>query len=243
MLGRLLRSVGYALLRSGRVRSLPPPVRDFAEQGSLMAMLKRHDINCVIDVGAHHGWFSRRLRRSGYTGRIIAFEPIPDNAALIEHWAAGDPKIVVRRFAIGDVAESKTFNVLSTASGGNTMSSFLEPTIGFADRKEIPVEVRRLDDLLDTLLPAGEEARIFLKIDTQGFDMAVMRGAARWLGSIKAIQSELSVIPIYRDMPSYREALALYEDMGFGMVDLLVVNRTSDGRVLEFDCRMARPTN
>jgi hypothetical protein len=41
-------------------------------------------------------------------------------------------------------------------------------------------------------------------------------------------------------MPHYTESLARYERLGFELMDLFVVNRTPDGRVLEYDCVMAR---
>jgi hypothetical protein len=54
------------------------------------------------------------------------------------------------------------------------------------------------------------------------------------------IQSEISVIPLYEGMPHYTESLACYEQFGFALMNLFVVNWTPDGRVVEYDCVMAR---
>jgi hypothetical protein len=77
--------------------------------------------------------------------------------------------------------------------------------------------------------------RVFLKTDTQGFDLQVLRGASECLDRIIGIIAELSVIPIYKESPPFEEAIRCYRDAGFDLVDLSVVNRTIDGRVLEYD--------
>ena len=239
MISKLANLVGYGLIRTGA--SLPARIHSLDEEARLIRLLEQQRIDCVLDVGAHHGWFGHKLRRAGYIGDIISFEPVPANAAQIEAKAAADPGWSVQRCALGEVAETKIFNVLSTSQGGTTMSSFLEPKIGFARREAVEVEVRRLEDVLDAVLPADSNPRLFLKVDTQGFDIPVFRGAGRWLDRVFAMQSEISVIPIYEGMTRYTDSLTVYQDMGFALIDLLVVNRTPDGRVLEFDCRMARP--
>src|SRR5438046_9585223 len=49
-------------------------------------------INCVLDVGAHRGEYGLELRRSGYRGFIISFEPVTENFVALERRAAGDPR-------------------------------------------------------------------------------------------------------------------------------------------------------
>jgi hypothetical protein len=51
--------------------------------------------------------------------------------------------------------------------------------------------------------------RVFLKTDTQGYDLKVLAGARRTLDRTIGIQIELSVVAIYEGMPSYVEAIAM----------------------------------
>ena len=52
-----------------------PPTADSVE--SHVAMLCDNlGINCIFDVGAHYGEYALRMRKAGYTGRIVSFEPI-----------------------------------------------------------------------------------------------------------------------------------------------------------------------
>ncbi|MFO1155450.1 MAG: hypothetical protein U1E43_01125 [Rhodospirillales bacterium] len=85
-----------------------------------------------------------------------------------------------------------------------------------------------------------EQPCLFLKVDTQGYDLEVIKGAAGVMQHIVGLQSELSVMPIYKDMPHYTQCLEYYESLGFSLMHLALVNRTRQGNILEYDCLMAR---
>ncbi|MGO9527578.1 MAG: FkbM family methyltransferase [Verrucomicrobiia bacterium] len=96
---------------------------------------------------------------------------------------------------------------------------------------------RRLDDVLDEVAPDCHRKRIFLKMDTQGYDLKVFKGLGNKLDHIVAIQSEVSLIPIYENMPHRTDSISLYERAGFGVAGLFPV--TLDAcRVIEHDCLM-----
>ena len=63
---------------------------------------------------------------------------------------------------------------------------------------------------LDQATDGLEEPRIFLKMDTQGYDLATVRGAGDRLGDVLALQSEVSCLPIYDGMPRMTEQLLLF---------------------------------
>ncbi len=206
-------------------------------------ILRRYRVNCVIDVGANHGQYARRLRRAGYRGRIVSFEPVAETFARLQASAAGDPSWSVHRCALGREEAVATMHVVP-----GTLSSVLAPTAFGLDRyrqlrdpTDEDVPVRRLDGILDELTAGLEEPRIFLKLDTQGYDLEVFAGLGERVGELAGLQSEVALMPIYEGMPTMPEAIAAYEAAGFEVTALYPVSRQSDtGRVLEFDCVMVR---
>jgi FkbM family methyltransferase len=104
------------------------------------------------------------------------------------------------------------------------------------------VQVKELETELDRLVGHIEQPRIFLKLDTQGYDMRVIEGAGSALARIAALQSELVVKPIYQGMMSYRDSLARLEELGFELTGLFAVTRdsTDNLRVVEMDAVMCR---
>lgn len=240
MLRKLIASAAYGAIRAVPGLSIPSAIEDVLGQAKLVRLMRDCAINCVLDVGAHHGWFAARLRRAGYRGQIFSFEPFPESVGEIQRKAANDPAWSVLPYALGDEEAQRAFNVLLTPQGGTTMNSFLQPAIDFAERRSVTATIRRFDSVAGELLSKIPEPKLFLKMDTQGFDLAVLRGVGAWLDKVQLLQSEISVIPIYQDMPHYTEALQVFEGHGFAPVDLVPVNRTPDGRTIEFDCILKR---
>ena len=125
-------------------------------------------------------------------------------------------------------------------------SSFLGSKIVPPSRVD-DVQVKRLDCIIDSLLKSvGNTPRVFLKMDTQGYDLEVMKGASGCINPIVlGLQSEIAVTePVYENMPHYLECLAYYESLGFELMNLFTVTRTARYRsILEYDCLMARVEN
>jgi hypothetical protein len=101
------------------------------------------------------------------------------------------------------------------------------------------VRVRRLSSVIDEILTAKKDARVFVKTDTQGFDLQVLRSAGERLPRVLAIQVELAARPSYVDMPPLALALAELNQLGFDVTGIFPVAREMDHlRVIEFDCVM-----
>jgi FkbM family methyltransferase len=100
------------------------------------------------------------------------------------------------------------------------------------------VPVRRLDTIFDEVTLGRRDARVYLKCDTQGFDLKVMAGAGESLRSIMALQIELSFKPIYADAPAYAEVLQRMTAEGFDVTGIYPVRRDELFRIVNFDCVM-----
>jgi len=209
----------------------------------LARLLKTYEADCVLDVGAHVGEFGSALRRAGYSGPIISFEPVNDYFKRLEAVAALDPKWWVYRAALGRDTGDRPMNVMD-----GTGSSFLSPN-QYAMRcwpewhsayvEKVPM--RRLSGMMEMFFPRIGVSRPFLKLDTQGYDIEVFRGAGDRINEILGIQCELSLIPLYEGMPSIEDALGVFRGAGFdvtGFFPVAVENATA--RLLEVDCVMIR---
>lgn len=231
-----------------RVRARPARVQqrlaEVALREQVLWVLRTGGVDCVVDAGANVGQFARGLRRAGWRGRIVSFEPV--RAAYDELAAAArdDADWWVRRAGLGSQDTTATIN---TRPG--TMSSLL-PSSDFGrtwskrlrEASSEEIEVRRLDGLLPELLEGLDEGRVFLKMDTQGYDLEVFGGAAGALDRVVALQSEVSCVPIYDGMPRLLEQWATYEDAGFESAGVFPVSFDRDTvRAIEYDLVMVRP--
>lgn len=134
----------------------------------------------VIDIGAHHGMHSRRLLRYLEPAQLILVEPIPDMAARLRREFKRHRQVEVRQVALGDRSGTVDF-VVNDVSPGES---------GLRDRHgqqtesamhAIRVDLERLDDWDLT-------AKVdFIKLDVEGGEIDVLRGAARLLAENRPI--------------------------------------------------------
>jgi FkbM family methyltransferase len=235
---RLVARTGFQIKRTSALETLDLHIiRVFAALG----------INCVLDVGAHEGHFGKRIRSIGYQGYILSFEPVACNFAELSRTARGDPRWRVFPFGLGDHNRGANINVFA----GSTFHSLLAPSeFGrecFGDALTIAgserIEIKRLDEVLDFCLGGIAQPRVYLKIDTQGHDLAVVDGASTVLDRVLALQTEAALKPIYEDMPnSLCNTIPELQKRGFAVSGLFPVTRDEkDGlQIIEVDCVMTR---
>ncbi|MEU0782222.1 FkbM family methyltransferase [Streptomyces sp. NPDC006173] len=207
------------------------------------ALLDRYAVNCVFDVGANSGQYARQLRRLGYTGRIVSFEPTTETFGRLRKAAEGDPDWLVFQMGLGREDTSLSIHV-----DWKSMNSLLPPSDygkgrykRFATSRTEEIEVRRLDGMMDKALDGITEPRPYLKMDTQGYDLEVFAGAGDRVAEFVGMQSEVAALRLYEGSPRMDEAIALYEENGFEITGMYPVTREeATGRVVEFDCVMVR---
>lgn len=214
----------------------------FVYHTQLRSIIEKRDINLVIDAGANEGQFARKLR-SFYSGEILSFEPVSSVYEKLAATASSDPKWKAYQLALGSQTLTQTIHV----SNSTVLSSLLTTNnycsqrfgINAAGTNEEVVSVRRLDELLAEIAPDIKGKRIFLKLDTQGYDVEVFRGMGSKIKHVVALQSEVSFMPIYEGMPHWTESISAYESAGFEMVCMFPVTWDA-GRIIECDCLMVR---
>lgn len=251
---RALNRIGYDAFRRPGLFVLRRAVDQFRQDKVLTdylleqcvgLVLRQLKVNCVLDVGANVGQYGLMLRRLGYKGHIVSFEPGPETFEKLRATAESDPQWSVYPLALGRTNDSADFHITSMSE----FSSFLLPDVntklGAFDGAHVSrtekVVVRRLDAVLDSVSRHVEDQRYFLKMDTQGYDLEVFAGAGEKVNQLVGLQSEIGVVPYYEKMPRLLEAIGVYEASGFEICGLFPVSRQSRTlRVNEFDCIMVR---
>ena len=226
----------------GSVRNQYQSVHSIAYIVQRRRIFEEYEIDVVIDVGANVGQFGRQLR-AFFSGEIISFEPVSESFRELQNVAQKDPRWRCYQIALGAEESRQEINVASQSvfSSFRETNAYCASHFGAAatDVQKEQVQVRRLDDVIDELLPDANRRRIFLKMDTQGYDLEVAKGATKTLPRIRALQSEIALLPIYAGLPHWSECIAFYERAGFHVAGLFP-NNVDRCRALELDCLMVR---
>lgn len=206
-------------------------------------LLANQRVDLVIDVGANEGQFACTLRQH-YVGELLSVEPAAEPFERLQARAAGDAAWHVERCALGAEAGELELRI----SNLSVFNSFL-PTKAYCDdqfggkariTRTERVPVCRLDAIIGAAVPDFANRRIFLKMDTQGFDLQVFRGARAVLPQIVGLQSEVSVRQLYDGAPDWLDVLGEYQTAGFAVAALAPASQSRDGWPIEYDCLMIR---
>jgi FkbM family methyltransferase len=230
---------------SGALIVHPSEVHQLPERLHLQRFFEKFGVDAVFDVGANEGQYATQLRRDvGFKGAIISFEPIPEVADRLRARAANDPLWFVAPFALDRDAGPASFNVMAT----NVFSSLNRPAADqpaiFAAQNIVARQIEVMRSTVAAELPKWRDqlgfSRPFLKMDTQGSDLAVVEGAGSALQAFVGLQSELSVAKLYEGTRSFVEVLEIYAGLGFRLSALVPPSRGQFPDLNEIDCIMYR---
>jgi FkbM family methyltransferase len=201
-------------------------------------LLERAGVDVVLDVGANTGQFATQLRADlGWRGRIVSFEPLAAAHATLAARAAADGHWDAHRYALGDADGSAQIGV-----AGNSYSSSLLPMLpahvdAAPESAYVGMEsiaTHRLDTVIDAVCPGS--ARLYLKLDVQGFERQVLAGAHASLARVRVLQLEMSLAPLYAGAATFGELHALLEARGLVLFALEPgFARRDSGQLLQVD--------
>lgn len=187
--------------------------------GQLLRAMEHFGIDLTIDVGANAGQYGHELLRAGYAGDLYSIEPQPSaHAALVQRsrdvpkWHVLEPMVV-----------GPNEGIVTLQLAGNSLSSSVLPmlerhrnsapqsaTVGHLD-----VTQHTLDSVM--LQHLGPERKVLLKVDTQGYEEQVLRGASACLSRARLVQLEVSLVPLYEGQRLWLDMIELMRQHRFGL--------------------------
>jgi FkbM family methyltransferase len=181
-------------------------------------LLQELEIELVVDGGASDGVWAAALREGGYGRRIVSVEPEAESYARLELRARDDPLWSCHRAALGARTDKGVLHVARNRQSSSLLPMLdrhldLEPRSGYVANEE--VELVRLDDLV-----GATQERVFLKLDLQGAELDALRGAEETLTATRAVELELSAVPLYEGQALLPDVLSLLYSRGFELIGL-----------------------
>ena len=229
-LKRGLRALGWRLSRY-RASTCP--------ELQLTTLLKWKGVDLVLDVGANIGQFGRELREHGYRGRIVSFEPLSRAYGVLVDRVRHDPLwTIAPRMALGATRGEVQLHISENSVSSSILNMLPAHLRGAPESQFIGGEVvclETLDAVWEKVVPADQRT-VFLKIDVQGYEGEVLKGAENTLRNVAGVQLELSLVPLYEGQALYRDLIDHLGTLGFefcGVTTAFVDPVT--GRTLQVD--------
>lgn len=144
-----------------------------------------------FDIGANIGLTTLLMEQCFTGGQIFSFEPHPKTFGQLEHNIlanqTGENKIRTFPLGLGKAKGELMFRDIDQYNTGNSI--LLKGSLAAQAQKGTKIPVDRLDDL--NLLPAGQSVDL-MKIDVEGFELDVLKGAPETLKNTKIVLVEFN---------------------------------------------------
>jgi FkbM family methyltransferase len=199
-------------------------------------------IETIIDVGANVGQFAREALSLFPAARVLSFEPVPEAFRALSAWAATtNGRVTALNVAVGE----RNGEIQMFKHADFTASSSLLQTTGTCEdlfpqtskQEQINVRLSTLDAALE-----GQDLRrpVLLKLDVQGYEDRVIRGASKTLGAASAVIVEVDIAPLYKEQASFKDLVVALDGHGFRFSGTLDQLLRRDGHAISCDAVFLR---
>jgi FkbM family methyltransferase len=200
---RGLRNTVAANLKTGHIDSL-----------ELLELLRSSNPQVIYDIGANVGTWTLLAKALYPTAQVHAFEPLPAHIDKFKQLTKRLPGVSLHEIALGPHATRKMMKVtdFSDASSLLALAETGKKHWHLQQVAEIPVKVERLDDWISSRsLPNPD----LIKLDVQGFELEVLRGAPQAMRVASSVLTEVSFTELYSGQCLYHEVAALLAQSAF----------------------------
>jgi len=194
-------------------------------------------VMAVVDVGANVGQYGAELRADGYRGRLLSVEPLGRAFRHLAGRSARDPLWECIQCGLG-ARDGEAMLSVSANGYSSSMLPILDshveavPESRFQSAEKI--RVRTLDSVVGEWSDRG--GAIGLKLDVQGYEAQVLRGASGTLPRVVFLEIELSLVPLYAGQALFIDMIEYVRGLGFSLVNMETgFSDPRTGRVLQFD--------
>lgn len=207
-----------------RLFTLPPQNRGaYNEFVTWLYLLRLNSTRWIVDVGANHGDFAEAAAAYFPEANILLVEPLPQlHDELQRRCARRRGKWLLEKFAVGAEEDVLPLHVAANQDAIGSLAGFspeyqrLNPQ---SEITQISCKVRQLDSVA-----AEREISCIdlLKIDVEGFEFEVVKGAVHALEFTRALIVEVSLVRRPTDVTNpLVEMLDLVTTHGFQVVNVL----------------------
>jgi FkbM family methyltransferase len=217
-----MRTEGNPIQGLAHIIGAPMPIRDRsplarADLSAVAALLERPVV--ALDVGCRDG-IRPAWRALGANALLVGFDPDPAECARLNAAAPGPARERYEPVALGASAGEATLHLTA-----DPQSSSLYPPNPSAirrypelwrheERDTLTLRVTTIDSWAEQ---AGVEAIDALKVDVQGAELDVLRGAKRALGAVRVVETEVEFQELYRGQPVFTDVERFMRERGFGL--------------------------
>ncbi|MCU0770910.1 MAG: FkbM family methyltransferase [Verrucomicrobia bacterium] len=191
------------------------------------------DPSACIDIGAHNGEWAAMFRRIFAQSKVLMVEPLDEKRATLQEAVSNSGGGLSYAAALLGAADGAEVTFVQMGTG----SSVYEESSAYPRHRSLQRLVR-----LDTLIAEHPQfsSPQALKLDTQGYELEVLKGCPHLLRSVEVLLLEVSLVPINQGAPLFSDIVAFVTANDFRLFDFCSQIRRKDGVLWQTDLLFIR---
>lgn len=186
-----------------------------------------------VDIGAYTGEWARMFRSIFPDSRILVLEAQEGKRLFLEKLVTEEPGKIDLRISLLGPDDGREVDFIEMETG----SSVFEENSDYYPRVRVLKKTSRLDTILED---GGFPKADMIKLDVQGYELEVLKGAQAALSHAIIVLMEASLIPINKGCPSIAEVIDFMDTAGFVLFDFCSQMRRPDGALRQTDLLFIR---
>lgn len=176
----------------------------------------------IVDVGASGGIHSRWSKATSHYNAVL-FEPDQREYEALKSTGSGKENLIILNSALSDSVRQIDFNLCRKQQ----VSSVYLPNFSFLnkfpdpERFEVIKTVKIQADTLDNQLQKNNVTEVdFIKIDTEGYELSILKGASSSLENAIGLELEVEFVPLRENQPLFKDVDDFVRKAGFELFDI-----------------------
>jgi len=198
--------------------------------------LEKKEIDCVFDIGANTGQYSKFLRGIGYKKKIISFEPLSDAFNQLKKNSISDKSWKIYNYGVGEKNEEININISENSYSSSILNMNKEHLYSAPDSRYIGKEKIKIVSVSDFIKEKNlNYKKIFLKMDVQGYEHKILDGINDFK-NIEGIQVEMSINSLYENQIIFEDLYKKIKKIGYELWDFQRgFSDENSGKILQLD--------
>lgn len=197
-------------------------------------VLSNFHFDYIVDVGANRGQFALITRKLYPSARILSFEPLEEAIKVFRRVFSSDPNTILYDCAIGSENTTSIIHITKDDDSSSLLPITNTQTRifpGAYEKSTRQVSVITLDQILDENFPSSS----LLKIDVQGYELAVLQGCESIIDKFYMLYIECSFMELYKNQAQAAQIISWLEARSFFLSGVHNMSYDKTGRAVQGD--------
>ena len=215
---------------------------NIAASVELEELVKDLEVDTIIDVGSNKGQFILIIDKFFKNTKVLSFEPISELLEIQKNFFVNRKNIRFFNFGVGSINSKIILNITRQKDSSSILEIEKKDKLGkkFDIIEKRQIDIKKLEDVVNSEKLNGS---VLLKLDVQGYELEVLKGAVNILPKIKYIITEVAENQFYKNQVIENVIIKYLNDKNFKIMKFTNIFKIENTNYIQKDVLLVNKLN